>query len=77
MVRFSGVFWLALILVALAGQLAVRHLPEWMIALGIVAGVALGNGARIPAHLVSGQLGSNRGSGFEEADEKELPSLEA
>ena len=40
--RLSGAFWLALFLFALAGLLVVRHLPVWMIALVIGAGIALG-----------------------------------
>jgi hypothetical protein len=50
--RFTGAFWLALILFALAGLLVVRDLPVWMIAGVIAAGVALGALFFLPRWLV-------------------------
>jgi hypothetical protein len=40
--RLNGAFWLALILLALAGLLVVGKLPPWIIGLVVAAGVALG-----------------------------------
>lgn len=50
--RFTGAFWLALILFALAGLLVVRDLPAWMIAGVIGVGVALGALFFLPRWLV-------------------------
>lgn len=40
--RLSGAFWLALVLFAGAGFVVVRHLPAWMIAVIVAAGVVIG-----------------------------------